>query len=151
MTEGITFEKSGDGVVDLSDNAMGAGKVDVKEGGVFFGTADRESAYGTALEIAEGAWAAGFGGVSSLKVDLGGSFYVGGRSGYNSVLASTVAKVANEDPANNPPTADNTAEFVVNGSVTNAGTIYVGNKNADGSAREDRCRRSPCRQQFDRQ
>lgn len=137
MTEGITFEKSGDGVVDLSDNAMGAGKVDVKEGGVLFGTADRESAYGTALEIAEGAWAAGFGGVSSLKVDLGGSFYVGGRSGYNSVLASTVAKVANEDPANNPPTADNTAEFVVNGSVTNAGTIYVGNKNADGSAPAD--------------
>lgn len=137
MTEGITFEKSGDGVVDLSDNAMGAGKVDVKEGGVLFGTADRESAYGTALEIAEGAWAAGFGGVSSLKVDLGGSFYVGGRSGYNSVLASTVAKVANEDLANNPPTADNTAEFVVNGSVTNAGTIYVGNKNADGSAPAD--------------
>ena len=137
MTEGITFEKSGDGVVDLSDNAMGAGKVDVKEGGVLFGTADRESAYGTALEIAEGAWAAGFGGVSSLKVDLGGSFYVGGSSGYNSVLASTVAKVANEDPANNPPTADNTAEFVVNGSVTNAGTIYVGNKNADGSAPAD--------------
>lgn len=137
MTEGITFEKSGDGVVDLSDNAMGAGKVDVKEGGVLFGTADRESAYGTALEIAEGAWAAGFGGVSSLKVDLGGSFYVGGRSGYNSVPASTVAKVANEDPANNPPTADNTAEFVVNGSVTNAGTIYVGNKNADGSAPAD--------------
>lgn len=137
MTEGITFEKSGDGVVDLSDNAMGAGKVDVKEGGVLFGTADRESAYGTALEIAEGAWAAGFGGVSSLKVDLGGSFYVGGRSGYNSVLASTVAKVANEDPANNPPTADNTVDFVVNGSVTNAGTIYVGNKNADGSAPAD--------------
>lgn len=137
MTEGITFEKSGDGVVDLSDNAMGAGKLDVKEGGVLFGTADRESAYGTALEIAEGAWAAGFGGVSSLKVDLGGSFYVGGRSGYNSVLASTVAKVANEDPANNPPTVDNTAEFVVNGSVTNAGTIYVGNKNADGSAPAD--------------
>lgn len=137
MTEGITFEKSGDGVVDLSDNAMGAGKLDVKEGGVLFGTADRESAYGTALEIAEGAWAAGFGGVSSLKVDLGGSFYVGGRSGYNSVLASTVAKVANEDPANNPPTVDNTAEFVVNGSVTNAGTIYVGNKNVDGSAPAD--------------
>ena len=137
MTEGITFEKSGDGVVDLSDNAMGAGKVDVKEGGVLFGTSDRKSAYDTALEIAEDAWAAGFGGVSSLKVDLGGSFYVGGRSGYNSVLASTVAKVANEDLANNPPTADNTAEFVVNGSVTNAGTIYVGNKNADGSAPAD--------------
>lgn len=137
MTEGITFEKSGDGVVDLSDNAMGAGAVDVKEGGVLFGTSDRKSAYDTALEIAEDAWAAGFGGVSSLKVDLGGSFYVGGRSGYNSVLASTVAKVANEDLANNPPTADNTAEFVVNGSVTNAGTIYVGNKNADGSAPAD--------------
>ena len=137
MTEGITFEKSGDGVVDLSDNAMGAGKVDVKEGGVLFGTSDRKSAYDTALEIAEDAWAAGFGGVSSLKVDLGGSFYVGGRSGYNSVLASTAAKAANEDPANNPPTVDNTVEFVVNGGVTNAGTIYVGNKNADGSAPAD--------------
>ena len=137
MTEGITFEKSGDGVVDLSDNAMGAGKVDVKEGGVLFGTSDRKSAYDTALEIAEDAWAAGFGGVSSLKVDLGGSFYVGGRSGYNSVFASTATKAANEDPANTPPAADNTVDFVVNGSVTNAGTIYVGNKNADGSAPAD--------------
>lgn len=137
MTEGITFEKSGNGVVDLSDNAMGAGKVDVKEGGVLFGTSDRKSAYDTALEIAEDAWAAGFGGVSSLKVDLGGSFYVGGRSGYNSVLASTATKAANEDPANTPPAADNTVDFVVNGSVTNAGTIYVGNKNADGSAPAD--------------
>lgn len=137
MTEGITFEKSGDGVVDLSDNAMGAGKVDVKEGGVLFGTSDRKSAYDTALEIVEDAWAAGFGGVSSLKVDLGGSFYVGGRSGYNSVFASTATKAANEDPANTPPAADNTVDFVVNGSVTNAGTIYVGNKNADGSAPAD--------------
>lgn len=137
MTEGITFEKSGDGVVDLSDNAMGAGAVDVKEGGVLFGTSDRKSAYDTALEIAEDAWAAGFGGVSSLKVDLGGSFYVGGRSGYNSVFASTATKAANEDPANTPPAADNTVDFVVNGSVTNAGTIYVGNKNADGSAPAD--------------
>lgn len=137
MTEGITFEKSGDGVVDLSDNAMGAGAVDVKEGGVLFGTSDRKSAYDTALEIAEDAWAAGFGGVSSLKVDLGGSFYVGGRSGYNSVFASTTTKAANEDPANTPPAADNTVDFVVNGSVTNAGTIYVGNKNADGSAPAD--------------
>lgn len=134
MTEGITFEKSGDGVVDLSDNAMGAGKVDVKEGGVLFGTSDRKSAYDTALEIAEDAWAAGFGGVSSLKVDLGGSFYVGGRSGYNSVLASPAAKAANEDPANNPSAVDNTVKFEVAGGVTNAGTIYVGNKNADGSA-----------------
>ena len=137
MTEGITFEKSGDGVVDLSDNAMGAGKVDVKEGGVLFGTSDRKSAYDTALEIAEDAWAAGFGGVSSLKVDLGGSFYVGGRSGYNSVLASPAAKAANEDPANNPSAVDNTVKFEVAGGVTNAGTIYVGNKNADGSAPAD--------------
>ena len=137
MTEGITFEKSGDGVVDLSDNAMGAGAVDVKEGGVLFGTSDRKSAYDTALEIAEDAWAAGFGGVSSLKVDLGGSFYVGGRSGYNSVLASTAAKAANEDPADNPSAVDNTVKFEVTGGVTNAGTIYVGNKNADGSAPAD--------------
>ena len=137
MTEGITFEKSGDGVVDLSDNAMGAGKVDVKEGGVLFGTSDRKSAYDTALEIAEDAWAAGFGGVSSLKVDLGGSFYVGGRSGYNSVLASPAAKAANEDPANNPSAVDNTVKFEVAGGVTNAGTIYVGNRNADGSAPAD--------------
>lgn len=137
MTEGITFEKSGDGVVDLSDNAMGAGAVDVKEGGVLFGTSDRKSAYDTALEIAEDAWAAGFGGVSSLKIDLGGSLYVGGRFGYNSVLASTAAKAANEDPANNPSAVDNTVKFEVTGGVTNAGTIYVGNKNADGSAPAD--------------
>ena len=137
MTEGITFEKSGDGVVDLSDNAMGAGAVDVKEGGVLFGTSDRKSAYDTALEIAEDAWAAGFGGVSSLKVDLGGSLYVGGRSGYNSVLASTAARAANEDPADTPSAVDNTVKFEVTGGVTNAGTIYVGNKNADGSAPAD--------------
>lgn len=137
MTNSISFIKDGAGVVSLSDDAMGAGTVTAREGGILFGTAGQSTAYNTALNIEKDGWAAGFGGVSSLKVDLGGSFYVGGRSGYNSVLASTAAKAANEDPANNPPTVDNTVEFVVNGGVTNAGTIYVGNKNADGSAPAD--------------
>lgn len=137
MTNSISFIKDGAGVVSLSDDAMGAGTVTAREGGILFGTAGQSTAYNTALNIEKDGWAAGFGGVSSLKVDLGGSFYVGGRSGYNSVLASTVAKAANEDPASNPSANSNTAEFVVSGDVTNAGTIYVGNKNADGSAPAD--------------
>ena len=137
MTNSISFIKDGAGVVSLSDDAMGAGTVTAREGGILFGTAGQSTAYNTALNIEKDGWAAGFGGVSSLKVDLGGSFYVGGRSGYNSVLTSTVAKVANEDPASNPSANSNTAEFVVSGDVTNAGTIYVGNKNADGSAPAD--------------
>ena len=137
MTNSISFIKDGAGVVSLSDDAMGAGTVTAREGGILFGTAGQSTAYNTALNIEKDGWAAGFGGVSSLKVDLGGSFYVGGRSGYNSVLASTVAKAANEDPASTPSANSNTVEFVVNGDVTNAGTIYVGNKNADGSAPAD--------------
>lgn len=137
MTNSISFIKDGAGVVSLSDDAMGAGTVTAREGGILFGTAGQSTAYNTALNIEKDGWAAGFGGVSSLKVDLGGSFYVGGRSGYNSVLASTVAKAANEDPASNPSANSNTAEFVVSGDVTNAGTIYVGNKNADGGAPAD--------------
>lgn len=137
MTNSISFIKDGAGVVSLSDDAMGAGRVTAREGGILFGTAGQSTAYNTALNIEKDGWAAGFGGVSSLKVDLGGSFYVGGRSGYNSVLASTVAKAANEDPASNPSANSNTAEFVVSGDVTNAGTIYVGNKNADGGAPAD--------------
>lgn len=137
MTNSISFIKDGAGVVSLSDDAMGAGTVTAREGGILFGTAGQSTAYNTALNIEKDGWAAGFGGVSSLKVDLGGSFYVGGRSGYNSVLASTVAKATNEDPASTPSANSNTVEFVVNGDVTNAGTIYVGNKNADGSAPAD--------------
>lgn len=137
MTNSISFIKDGAGVVSLSDDAMGAGTVTAREGGILFGTAGQSTAYNTALNIEKDGWAAGFGSVSSLKVDLGGSFYVGGRSGYNSVLASTVAKAANEDPASNPSANSNTAEFVVSGDVTNAGTIYVGNKNADGGAPAD--------------
>ena len=135
MTEGITFEKSGDGVVNLSDNAMGAGSIDVAEGGILFGKAGQTDAYGSALSVGEGAWAAGFGGVKSLNVEEGGAFYVGGRSGYNSILSGKAATAS--DDGVETQADDNTVEFVVDGSVTNAGTIYVGTKTDEGKAPSD--------------
>lgn len=135
MTEGITFEKSGDGVVNLSNNAMGAGSIDVAEGGILFGKAGQTDAYGSALSVGEGAWAAGFGGVKSLNVEEGGAFYVGGRSGYNSILSGKAATAS--DDGVETQADDNTVEFVVDGSVTNAGTIYVGTKTDEGKAPSD--------------
>lgn len=132
MTKGITFEKTGDGVVELSDNAMGAGEVDVKAGGILFGTAKTTDAYNTALTVESGGWAAGFGGVSGLTVQREGSFYVGGRSGYNSILngVSTLAEGDEES-------GTNTVKFTVKGGVSNSGVIYVGNKTAEGAAPAD--------------
>lgn len=132
MTKGITFEKTGDGVVELSDNAMGAGEVDVKAGGILFGTAKTTDAYNTALTVESGGWAAGFGGVSGLTVQREGSFYVGGRSGYNSILngVSTLAEGDEES-------GTNTVKFTVKGDVSNSGVIYVGNKTTEGAAPAD--------------
>lgn len=132
MTKGITFEKTGDGVVELSDNAMGADEVDVKAGGILFGTAKTTDAYNTALTVESGGWAAGFGGVSGLTVQREGSFYVGGRSGYNSILngVSTLAEGDEES-------GTNTVKFTVKGGVSNSGVIYVGNKTAEGAAPAD--------------
>lgn len=132
MTKGITFEKTGDGVVELSDNAMGAGEVDVKAGGILFGTAKTTDAYNTALTVESGGWAAGFGGVSGLTVQREGSFYVGGRSGYNSILngVSTLAEGDEES-------GTNTVKFTVKGGVSNSGVIYVGNKTTEGAAPAD--------------
>lgn len=132
MTKGITFEKTGDGVVELSDNAMGAGEVDVKAGGILFGTAKTTDVYNTALTVESGGWAAGFGGVSGLTVQREGSFYVGGRSGYNSILngVSTLAEGDEES-------GTNTVKFTVKGGVSNSGVIYVGNKTTEGAAPAD--------------
>lgn len=132
MTKGITFEKTGDGVVELSDNAMGAGEVDVKAGGILFGTAKTTDAYNTALTVESGGWAAGFGGVSGLTVQREGSFYVGGRSGYNSIFngVSTLAEGDEES-------GTNTVKFTVKGGVSNSGVIYVGNKTTEGAAPAD--------------
>ena len=132
MTKGITFEKTGDGVVELSDNAMGAGEVAVKAGGILFGTAKTTDAYNTALTVESGGWAAGFGGVSGLTVQREGSFYVGGRSGYNSILngVSTLAEGDEES-------GTNTVKFTVKGGVSNSGVIYVGNKTTEGAAPAD--------------
>ena len=53
MTSGITFEKTGNGVLELSDNAMGAGAVKVEEGGAFFGEAGQTDAFDSDLTVGE--------------------------------------------------------------------------------------------------
>ena len=127
MTSGITFVKTGDGVVELSAESLGAGAVKSSEGGIIFGTAGDSTVYGTALTVEGGAWAAGFGGVGSLSVASDGAFYLGGVDGYNSIVSS--GWTSSE--------GSSTVQFTVSGNVTNNGTIYVGNKNSSGDTPAD--------------
>lgn len=127
MTSGITFVKTGDGVVELSAESLGAGAVKSSEGGIIFGAAGDSTVYGTALTVEGGAWAAGFGGVGSLSVASDGAFYLGGVDGYNSIVSS--GWTSSE--------GSSTVQFTVLGNVTNNGTIYVGNKNSSGDTPAD--------------
>lgn len=127
MTSGITFVKTGEGVVELSAESLGAGAVKSSEGGIIFGAAGDSTVYGTALTVEGGAWAAGFGGVGSLSVASEGAFYLGGVDGYNSIVSS--GWTSSE--------GSSTVQFTVSGNVTNNGTIYVGNKNSSGDTPAD--------------
>lgn len=127
MTSGITFVKTGEGVVELSAESLGAGAVKSSEGGIIFGAAGDSTVYDTALTVEGGAWAAGFGGVGSLSVASDGAFYLGGVDGYNSIVSS--GWTSSE--------GSSTVQFTVSGNVTNNGTIYVGNKNSSGDTPAD--------------
>lgn len=127
MTSGITFVKTGEGVVELSAESLGAGAVKSSEGGIIFGAAGDSTVYGTALTVEGGAWVAGFGGVGSLSVASDGAFYLGGVDGYNSIVSSGWASSE----------GSSTVQFTVSGNVTNNGTIYVGNKNSSGDTPAD--------------
>lgn len=127
MTSGITFVKTGEGVVELFAESLGAGAVKSSEGGIIFGAAGDSTVYGTALTVEGGAWAAGFGGVGSLSVASDGAFYLGGVDGYNSIVSS--GWTSSE--------GSSTVRFTVLGNVTNNGTIYVGNKNSSGDTPAD--------------
>lgn len=127
MTSGITFVKTGEGVVELSAESLGAGAVKSSEGGIIFGAAGDSTVYGTALTVEGGAWAAGFGGVGSLSVESDGAFYLGGVDGYNSIVSS--GWTSSE--------GSSTVQFTVSDNVTNNGTIYVGNKNSSGDTPAD--------------
>ncbi|HIU73865.1 MAG TPA: hypothetical protein IAC65_06410, partial [Candidatus Aphodousia faecipullorum] len=134
MTKGITFAKSGTGVIELSDSSLGAGAVDVEEGGVIFGEAGSDTRYSTAMTVRSNAWAAGFGAVDSLTVAGNGSFYVGGMTGYNSLVESLASS---ESADGKTVTFTVGAEGHVGTAVTNNGTIYVGNKTASGEMPTD--------------
>ena len=134
MTQGITFAKSGTGVVELTDSSLGAGAVDVEEGGVIFGEAGSDTRYSTAMTVRSNAWAAGFGAVDSLTVAGNGSFYVGGMTGYNSLVESLASS---ESADGKTVTFTVGAEGHVGTAVTNSGTIYVGNKSASGEMPTD--------------
>ena len=134
MTKGITFAKSGTGVIELSDSSLGAGAVDVEEGGVIFGEAGSDTRYSTAMTVRSNAWAAGFGAVDSLTVAGNGSFYVGGMTGYNSLVESLASS---ESADGKTVTFTVGAEGHVGTAVTNSGTIYVGNKTASGEMPTD--------------
>lgn len=127
MTSGITFVKTGEGVVELSADSLGAGAVKSSEGGIIFGAAGDSTVYDTALTVEGAAWAAGFGGVGSLSVASDGAFYLGGVDGYNSIVSS--GWTSSE--------GSSTVQFTVSGNVTNNGTIYVGNKNSSGDTPAD--------------
>lgn len=127
ITSGITFVKTGEGVVELSAESLGAGAVKSSEGGIIFGAAGDSTVYDTALTVESGAWAAGFGGVGSLSVASDGAFYLGGVDGYNSIVSS--GWTSSE--------GSSTVQFTVSDNVTNNGTIYVGNKNSSGDTPAD--------------
>ena len=98
---------------------------------MIFGEIGSKTQYATNLAVGEDAWAAGFGGVATLSLDSDGAFYVGGRSGYNSLMEAA------DNDGSKTVTFTVGSEGHTGTALTNSGTIYVGNKTDAGQAPSD--------------
>lgn len=123
LENGITgtgsLSKNGAGTLSLTQSAAYSGQTDINTGGLILGSsADPMTLASQQVNIANGAFMGGFGGVAGA-VDNNGTLFVGNPI---SPVTSILSRLA---PASNLLT--------IGTNLTNSGTVFIGNKTSDGS------------------
>ncbi|CNI34732.1 autotransporter outer membrane beta-barrel domain-containing protein [Yersinia mollaretii] len=119
ITGSGTLTKNGNGTVSLTQTAAYTGQTDINAGGLILGSsADPMTLASQQVNIADGAFMGGFGGVAGA-VDNKGVLFVGNPTASSTPVFSRLA------PASNI--------FTVGTDLTNSGTVFIGNKTSDGS------------------
>ncbi|MDN0109761.1 autotransporter outer membrane beta-barrel domain-containing protein [Yersinia mollaretii] len=119
ITGSGTLTKNGNGTVSLTQTAAYTGQTDINVGGLILGSsADPMTLASQQVNIADGAFMGGFGGVAGA-IDNKGVLFVGNPTASTSSVSSRLA------PASNI--------FTVGTDLTNSGTVFIGNKTSDGS------------------
>ncbi|WP_145520352.1 autotransporter outer membrane beta-barrel domain-containing protein [Yersinia mollaretii] len=119
ITGSGTLTKNGNGTVSLTQTAAYTGQTDINAGGLILGSsADPMTLASQQVNIADGAFMGGFGGVAGA-VDNKGVLFVGNPMASSTPVFSRLA------PASNI--------FTVGTDLTNSGTVFIGNKTSDGS------------------
>ncbi|WP_145576618.1 autotransporter outer membrane beta-barrel domain-containing protein [Yersinia mollaretii] len=119
ITGSGTLTKNGNGTVSLTRTAAYTGQTDINAGGLILGSsADPMTLASQQVNIADGAFMGGFGGVAGA-IDNKGVLFVGNPTASTSSVSGRLA------PASNI--------FTVGTDLTNSGTVFIGNKTSDGS------------------
>ncbi|CQD43570.1 autotransporter outer membrane beta-barrel domain-containing protein [Yersinia mollaretii] len=119
ITGSGTLTKNGSGTVSLTQTAAYTGQTDINAGGLILGSsADPMTLASQQVNIADGAFMGGFGGVAGA-IDNKGVLFVGNPTASTSSVSGRLA------PASNI--------FTVGTDLTNSGTVFIGNKTSDGS------------------
>ncbi|CNK01305.1 autotransporter protein [Yersinia mollaretii] len=119
ITGSGTLTKNGNGTVSLTQTAAYTGQTDINAGGLILGSsADPMTLASQQVNIADGAFMGGFGGVAGA-IDNKGVLFVGNPTASTSSVSGRLA------PASNI--------FTVGTDLTNSGTVFIGNKTSDGS------------------
>lgn len=119
ITGSGSLTKNGSGTVSLTQTAAYTGQTDINAGGLILGSsADPMTLASQQVNIADGAFMGGFGGVAGA-IDNKGVLFVGNPTAPITSLLSRLA------PASNI--------FTVGTDLTNSGTVFIGNKTSDGT------------------
>lgn len=119
VTGSGSLTKNGTGTVSLTPSAAYTGQTDIKAGGLILGSnADPMTLASQQVNIANGAFMGGFGGVAGA-IDNQGVLFVGNPV---APVTSILSRLA---PASNV--------FTVGTDLTNSGTVFIGNKTSNGT------------------
>ncbi|WP_145598961.1 autotransporter outer membrane beta-barrel domain-containing protein [Yersinia alsatica] len=119
VTGSGSLTKNGTGTVSLTPSAAYTGQTDINAGGLILGSsADPMTLASQQVNIANGAFMGGFGGVAGA-IDNQGVLFVGNPT---APVTSILSRLA---PASNV--------FTVGTDLTNSGTVFIGNKTSDGT------------------
>ncbi|WP_145515892.1 autotransporter outer membrane beta-barrel domain-containing protein [Yersinia aleksiciae] len=122
ITGSGSLTKNGNGTVSLTQTAAYTGQTDINAGGLMLGSsADPMTLASQQVNIADGAFMGGFGGVAGA-VDNKGVLFVGNPTAPITPVMGRLARLA---PASNI--------FTVGTDLTNSGTVFIGNKTSDGT------------------
>ncbi|WP_145524760.1 autotransporter outer membrane beta-barrel domain-containing protein [Yersinia vastinensis] len=119
VTGSGSLTKNGTGTVSLTPSAAYTGQTDINAGGLILGSnADPMTLASQQVNIANGAFMGGFGGVAGA-IDNQGVLFVGNPV---APVTSILSRLA---PASNV--------FTVGTDLTNSGTVFIGNKTSNGT------------------